>query len=125
MIGKYLLDTCFIIGLHNHNPQAIEMIQSKKILLQECAYSVITRLELLSYPKLNPIDRSNLQRILDSMACLDLSEIVQANTVVIRQAKQVKLPDAIILATAKAYNLELLTLDQKLNQLSATATTKI
>jgi predicted nucleic acid-binding protein len=101
------------------------MIQSKKILLQECAYSVITRLELLSYPKLNPIDRSNLQRILDSMACLDLSEIVQANTVVIRQAKKVKLPDAIILATAKTHNLELLTLDQKLNQLSATATTKI
>lgn len=118
MTGKYLLDTCFIIGLQQHNRAALEMIQSRQILLNQCAYSVITRLELLSFPSLSATDEHTLQLILNSMACLNLTDAVQAKTISIRKARKVKLPDAIILATAQSYGLELLTLDQKLHTLS-------
>lgn len=118
MTGKYLLDTCFMIGLQQHNSTALNIIQSRQILLSQCAYSVITRLELLSFPSLSPTDEHTLQLMLNSMACLNLTDTVQAKTISIRKTRKIKLPDAIILATAKSYGLELLTLDQKLQRLS-------
>ncbi|MEC7118774.1 MAG: type II toxin-antitoxin system VapC family toxin [Pseudomonadota bacterium] len=118
MTGKYLLDTCFIIGLQQHNKATLDMIQSRQILLNQCAYSVITRLELLSFPSLSATDEHTLQLLLNSMACLNLTDAVQAKTINIRKARKLKLPDAIILATAQSYGLELLTLDQKLHGLS-------
>lgn len=118
MSGKYLLDTCFIIGLQNRNTDAIEILKQKSVTLQECAYSVITRLELLSFPNLSLIDEAALNTLLGGMLCLNLSDVIQSETIKIRRRRKVKLPDAMILATAKAHSLELLTLDQKLNELS-------
>ena len=118
MRGKYLLDTCFIIGLQNRNGDALTTLNQKNVALQECAYSVITRLELLSFPNLSPVDEAALNTLLGAMVCLNLSDIIQAETIHIRRQRSVKLPDAMILATAKAHELELLTLDLKLLALS-------
>ena len=120
MRGKYLLDTCFIIGLQNRNADTLAILNQKTIALTECAYSVITRLELLSFPNLSTVDESTLNTLLGAMVCLNLSDVIQAETIQIRRMRSVKLPDAMILATAKAHGLELLTLDLKLSALSRT-----
>lgn len=118
MSGKYLLDTCFIIALQKHQTDALNLISSKQIQLHQCYYSVISRLELLSYPNLNQKDDEILQRILASMTCINLDDHVQKNTIKIRKAKSVKLPDSIILATAISHDLELLTFDLKMQKIS-------
>lgn len=47
---KYLLDTNIIIGLYAHHPAVLDLLKTKQVKTHECAYSVITRMELLSYP---------------------------------------------------------------------------
>ncbi|WP_156892292.1 hypothetical protein [Moraxella caprae] len=37
---KYLIDTCFILGLYNSNPKAIEIMAG--VHLSECAISPLT-----------------------------------------------------------------------------------
>jgi len=52
------------------------------------------------------------------MTCLPLSQTIEEYTIMVRRSKKVKLPDALILATAKVHGLTLLTLDQRLETLS-------
>jgi predicted nucleic acid-binding protein len=46
---KYLLDTNFILGLLKATPEVIEIISQHGVLTSNCAYSAITRMELLGY----------------------------------------------------------------------------
>ena len=47
---KYLLDTNIIIGMYQHNETIFNLFQTKQVKINECAYSAITRIELLSFP---------------------------------------------------------------------------
>ena len=46
---KYLLDTNFILGLLKATPEVIDIISQHDVLTSNCAYSAITRMELLGY----------------------------------------------------------------------------
>jgi hypothetical protein len=118
MSGKYLLDTCFLIGLQQRYPDAIAIVQAKQLALRDCAFSVISRIELLSYPNLTATDENTIRAMLGQMTCLPLSQTIEEYTIMVRRSKKVKLPDALILATAKVHGLTLLTLDQRLETLS-------
>ena len=111
---KYLLDTNIIIGLYNHNPTILALLQAKSIRINQCAYSSITRIELLSYPDLTVPDKQAIESLLKCMTYLGISPEVEDETIKFRRTQQTKLPDSIIAATAKYYQLELLTLDKKL-----------
>jgi len=47
---KYLLDTNFILGILKSSPAVVAEVSKRKIFAAECAYSAITRMELLGYP---------------------------------------------------------------------------
>ena len=111
---KYLLDTNIIIGLYEHSPNILALLQSKQISIKECAYSSITRMELLSYPALTPVDKQAIESLLKCMAHLTITPAIENETIEFRRLYKSKLPDSIIAATAKHYQLELLTLDKKL-----------
>ncbi|MFO1375360.1 MAG: hypothetical protein U1E99_12400 [Agitococcus sp.] len=49
MSGKYLLDTCLLIGLQQRYPDALALVTSHNLALQDCAFSVISRIELLRH----------------------------------------------------------------------------
>jgi hypothetical protein len=57
---------------------------------------------------------NGLKYLLERMTYLAISPIIEDLTIQFRHQYCVKLPDAIIAATAKAYGIELLTLDKKL-----------
>ena len=118
MSSSYLLDTCFLIGLQQRYPDAIAIVQAKRLALRNCAFSVISRIELLSYPNLSVADENTIRVMLGQMTCLPLSQNVEEYTIRVRRSKNVKLPDALILATAKVHGLTLLTLDKRLEALS-------
>ena len=86
----------------------------KKISIKECAYSSITRMELLSYPALTPVDKQAIESLLKCMVYLAITPEIENETIEFRSRYKTKLPDSIIAATAKHHQLELLTLDKKL-----------
>lgn len=115
MIGlKYLLDTNIIIGLYERNAGILDILQAQQIKINECAYSAITRIELLSYPALTLTDKQAISALLNRMTYLALTPDIEDETIEFTRIQKTKPPDSIIAATAKHYQLELLTLDKKL-----------
>jgi len=111
---KYLLDTNIIIGLYQHQPMILGVLIAKKIKIQECAYSAITRMELLSYHAITPVDKQAIELLLSRMSYLAITPAIENETIEFRHCHKTKLPDSIIAATAQHHQLELLTLDKKL-----------
>jgi len=111
---KYLLDTNIIIGLYQQNLNVLALLKTKQVKINECAYSSITRIELLSYPSITPVDKQTIQFLLNRMAYLAITPEIENETIEFRKIYQTKLPDSIIAATTKYHSLELLTLDKKL-----------
>ena len=76
--------------------------------------SVITEIELLSYPLLSVESASEINDFLADVTIVDLSKQIKQTTISLRRQHRLKLPDAIIVATADFLNAELLTNDSKL-----------
>lgn len=76
------------------------------------AISIISKIEILSWPGLSDEQRTNLRRTLGSMDVIEIDAKVEAFTIDIRLNRQLKLPDAIIAATALSRNAPLVTNDQ-------------
>lgn len=108
---KYLLDTNIIIDLLKQNNNLLKV---QNIALNTCAVSQISRMELLSFPKLTKQEDSAIRNLMKVMTTFMLTEEIEHTTIMFRHAHGGKLPDAIIIATAIVYDLELLTLDKKM-----------
>ncbi|MEI6334188.1 MAG: type II toxin-antitoxin system VapC family toxin [Methylococcaceae bacterium] len=80
--------------------------------------SVITEIELLSYPLLSSENESEIYGFLDDVTIVDLSTAIKQETIKLRRQYRFKLPDAIIVATARHLKAELLTNDIKLLKMS-------
>lgn len=118
MSGKYLLDSCFIIRWHEQHDDALKIIEQLNLQFEQCCYSVISHAELFSWQGLTAIDEHNLKALLQGVTRLAVTDEVIEQCITIRKQHKIKLPDALILATAKYHQLELLTLDSKLERLS-------
>jgi len=111
---KFLLDTNFVIAILNEQDSVIQLMSNRSIDDADCAYSSIARIELLSFPKITPQDISIIEGFLSRLQYIPFSIEIENEAILIRRQYKLKLPDAIIAATAKCLKLELLTLDQQL-----------
>lgn len=111
---KYLLDTNIIIGMYHKNSEVKAILRNKRVVIQQCAYSAVTRMELLGFPDITNFEKQSINALLNRMLRLSISQEIEEATITFKQRYRVKLPDAIIAATAITHNLELLTLDKKL-----------
>ncbi|MDD5215530.1 MAG: type II toxin-antitoxin system VapC family toxin [Methylococcales bacterium] len=111
---KFLLDTNIIIGLYENNSDVFMLLKIKGVSIKNCAYSAVTRMELLSFPALTPTDKNSIELLLNNMVYLGITPEIEHETIEFRRLHKTKLPDSIIAATAKHHQLELLTLDKKL-----------
>jgi len=80
----------------------------------EYLISVISEIELLSYPLLDTSAESKIQDFLSEVTIVDLTEEVKNLAISLRREHQVKLPDAIVAATALSVGAVLVTNDAKL-----------
>lgn len=104
--NNILLDTTAIIAVLDGHPVAKEIINHNILHI-----SFITELESLSYQKLSTEDRYLIRNFLDECILLELNtEIKKAKQFVFRY--KLKLPDAIIAATANYYQLPLVSADK-------------
>ena len=79
--------------------------------------SVISEMELLSYPLLDESAQSRIEGFLSEIIIVGLSEPVKKLAIVLRREHQLKLPDAIVAATALSLGAALVTNDAKLLRL--------
>jgi len=111
---KYLLDTNFILGLLKLDAQVLAEFSARRILAGECAYSSITRMELLGFHRITQAEEVLIKRKLEHFSYLSLNKEIEDRVIALRQLRKIKLPDAMIAATALNLDIELLTLDQHL-----------
>ena len=112
--NKYLLDTNFILGILKLDPIVLEQVSSRQLRVGECSYSAITRMELLGFHRITREEESLIRHKLDRLTYLPLTANIENAVIELRQTRKIKLPDAIIAATALCSAIELLTLDQHL-----------
>jgi predicted nucleic acid-binding protein len=111
---KYLLDTSIIITLLQRDSIILDMLKDKQVQINECAYSAVTRMELLSFPSISFSEKEAIKFLLSQMTYLMITPAIEDETISFRCIHKTKLPDSIIAATAKCHQIELITLDRKL-----------
>lgn len=104
MNGK-LVDTNILIYLSKRKLEFGEIASPKDNLY----ISVITYMEVLGYRFDNIIEKQTVEQLCKHFPILDLNPEIVSKVISIRQNHKIKLPDAIILATALVYELELIT----------------
>lgn len=104
---KFLADTNTIIYFFNGHPKAINALDGKDIFV-----SAITDIELLSFHGLSDESREGIKEFLEDCTIFELTEKVKNLTINIKKAHKIKLPDAIIAATAQFLKIELITFDK-------------
>ena len=111
MNGKrYLLDTNAVIQLLAGNPSLRKIVEDSDFL----AISVISKLEFLSYPDLTEDEKSAFYELLEDLTVFDLmasDSALMQETVAMRIDGGLKLPDAVIAATALVNDCEVITND--------------
>ena len=112
MSGRILIDTNIFIYLTKGDENVIEFIQNKNIFV-----SFITELELLSFKNINSDEEIIIEEILSQFNILNFDENLKKQIVFLRKKYNLKLPDSIILATAKYYDIPFLTSDKKLDNI--------
>jgi predicted nucleic acid-binding protein len=89
--------------------QGKHFLDSSKV---RAAISIISKIEILSWAGLYETERRELRRILGSMDVIEIGTAVEEFTIDIRRNRLLKLPDAIIAATALSLRAPLVTNDQ-------------
>ena len=107
---NYLFDTNILIYLLNDRLE--ENLPNGRY-----GYSVITEIELLSFPALTTTDAQIINNYLSNIVLLNLTETIKQKTISLRRACRIKLPDAIIAATAIESGAILLTNDKTLHSM--------
>jgi len=108
---KYLLDTNFILGMLKSTPDTLAIIRARKLMASECAYSAVTRVELLGFPEITADEDALICQRLAQFTYLPITSALEDGAIRLRRSRKVKLPDALIASTALCHGLELLTLD--------------
>ncbi len=80
--------------------------------------SVITEIELLSYPSLSPDEETQIRDFLTKITVVGIESNIKELASALRQQYRVRLPDAIIAATAQSLNATLFTKDVRLANLT-------
>ena len=80
-----------------------------KVVDEQPMVSVITKIELLGFNATNSQEQTVTETFINGALVFELDETVTSQTISLRKLYRIKLPDAIIAATAIAYNLTLLT----------------
>lgn len=105
MSGNKLLDTNILIYL-SKNILYIEDVADKNDILH---ISIITYMEALGYKFISSKEKQLITALCNECVILQLDNEIVSEVIKLRQKGKIKLPDAIIFATAKVHSLKLIT----------------
>jgi predicted nucleic acid-binding protein len=103
---KYLADTNTFIYLLNRHPSLRSLLES------QWQFSFIPEIELLGKPDISLQEIKNVKGLLSVCYKIIHNENINEQTILLKQKYRIKLPDALIAATAIVQNIPLLTFDK-------------
>ena len=103
---KFLIDTNILLYLTGKKIDIRDLPKGKFYI------SFVTELEILSYPSLLPEEEKKLKRLLSEIPIIDANKEIKERTIEFRRKYNLKLPDAIIAATAFILGATLITNDR-------------
>jgi predicted nucleic acid-binding protein len=119
MNGKrYLLDTNAVVALLRGNPSLLELLRNAEWV----GISVISQIEFLAFAGLGDPDRAAFDAFAQRADIIGLtaeSRPLIQTVIELRQQHRLKLPDAIIAATALCERASLVTADQQIQSTAA------
>ena len=104
-----LIDTNVLIHALSGNAQAPILSRIDDAIANQARYSVVTRMELLGWNGHTADSRRETEALLAQLMEITLTSAIVALVIDIRSTITIKLPDAIIAASALAENLPLMT----------------
>lgn len=104
---KYLVDTNCFIYLLDDNPLLLLPFVN-----DGWAYSYITEIELLTKKGITEHEEIIIKDLLDNCYKINHSQIITDSVISLRKNNNIKIPDAIIAASAQIFNLPLITADK-------------
>ncbi|MGV3538692.1 MAG: type II toxin-antitoxin system VapC family toxin [Rufibacter sp.] len=110
--GRLFVDTNILLYFLNGEPEVIEMLADKELVV-----SFVTQLELLSFPKISSDSEGVIKGLLHACQVIDLNPEIKEITIDFRRKSKLKLPDAIVAATAAVLKLPLVTADKQFRTL--------
>lgn len=102
----FLADTNFLIAVHEGDPS------TKSFLDQTVAVSIISEIELLGWQRITETEKKKLRALLSSCEVIELKNEIKELAIHLRQKQSIKLPDAIIAATALYLQVPVVTSDR-------------
>jgi predicted nucleic acid-binding protein len=109
MLTPCLIDTNILIYALTNNATSAVLARIDTAIANQAHYSVVTRMELLGWRGHTPDSRRKTEELLLQLTEILLTPAIVAKVVDIRSTLSIKLPDAIIAASALTENLPLLT----------------
>jgi predicted nucleic acid-binding protein len=99
----YLLDTNILI--YYFNGEMVSTVENKVSTLMSESFqiSVISKMEFLGFP-FSLAEKKQAMQLIEYSTIIKLTDEIVHRVIDIRQEKRIKLPDAIIAATAIEYN---------------------
>jgi predicted nucleic acid-binding protein len=105
---RWLLDSnVFIEGAAGVSHAATALIKAAAV--EWCGFSALSRLEVFGFPNLTPQDEQLFETLLSQFHEVPISATVIQRAIQVRKQIKIKMPDAIIAATALVENAELVT----------------
>lgn len=113
MAKGYLIDTSAVIKYLNGSLPDKGLETLDRILDKECIISFITEIELQVWDPVNSSDIDIYNQFVNGSIVLGIEQPIIAETIRIRKTYKLKLPDALIAATAIVYKLTLISDNNK------------
>ena len=110
---KYFYDTNVFIDYFSDRLENLDLFDEKFIIENEVFISPIVRMELLSHPDITEDEDKLFTELLDNFESVDIDFEVEKETILLRRKYKLKLPDAIIAASAILEDAVLVTNDKK------------
>jgi predicted nucleic acid-binding protein len=107
------LDTNIVLYLLSGDETVAEILDGRTIFV-----SFITELELLGYKGIRPEEQLRIESLLLDATIIDINSVIKKITIDLRKTNSIKLPDAIVAATAHYLNIPLMTADKDLAKLA-------
>jgi len=106
--NRYLIDTNIAIYLLSGDPKIAEVLDQNQIYI-----SFVTELELLGFRDFENDELAIIKEFLNNVIVIDINTNIKIKTIELRKKRRLKLPDAIVAATAHYLNIPLLTADKQ------------
>lgn len=107
--NNLLLDTNIVIFYLHGNKTAYDFIANNSVFI-----SVISEMELLSFKNLDQEEEKVINDLLSLFTIIDLEDSIKNKAIHLRKKHNLKLPDAIIVASAIYLNCSFVSADKKL-----------